>query len=447
MSLFTTELDELVSNIEGMSFAVENINKVFSTTPLFTPMLSAEVVGKNKIDLEKRERVFQTSSPVFVRRIEFIGEGYKNIELCFYSSEGISKVVGIDSSAKNGWVIINDFCLKFSIRSKGVVGRPKISTINIFGFEFSRMLKMRLALSEFATAHYRLSGFVKDSQGVVAALEAKNEALSEELQTYSENIAELTVESEKLGISIKQERNILDAVSASVESAKVSLSSLSGEVQAKENNLQQLTRETKTLNDGVADLKQQLSNLVNDRSLISDEFSDYIKEGRGQAEVYLRLMVVPAFVIGMGVCVIYNGANTFLLTHYEATSDVVAAFLLRIPFAAVVGGAIYYSWKIAQAFMTKIFSIQEERLTLAKLLILAKNTVFSTAEDLGIDPNEKFHLRTRLKIEMLKSHLASNLGSKLSMSELEQTNNPTPTPTPTPTPKSASSPVDEVFDR
>ena len=83
MSLFTTELDELISNIEGMSFLVENINKVFSTTPLFTPMLSAEVAGKKKIDLEKRERIFQTSSPVFVRRIEFIGDCYKNVELCF----------------------------------------------------------------------------------------------------------------------------------------------------------------------------------------------------------------------------------------------------------------------------------------------------------------------------------------------------------------------------
>ena len=136
---------------------------------------------------------------------------------------------------------------------------------------------------------------------------------------------------------------------------------------------------------------------------------------------------------------IYNGANNFLSTHYESTGDVMAAFLLRIPFAAVVGGAIYYSWKIAHAFMVKIFSIQEERLTLAKLLILAKNTVFSTAEDLGIDSVEKFHMRTRLKIEMLKSHLASNIGVRLNMPELEQSNKSNSAPTPTP--------ADEVFDR
>lgn len=443
MSLFTTELNELVSNIEGMSFVVENINKVFATTPLFTQMLSAEVVGKKKIDLEKRERIFQSSSPVFVRRIEFFGEGFRNIELCFYTSEGVPKNISVESNAKSGWVVINDFCLKFSIRSKGMLSRPKISTVNIYGFEFTRIQKMRSALSEFASASYNLSGFVKESKDIVAALETKHEVLTEEVEEYSESVASLTIESGKLEVAIRQERKVLEGIEGDVESAKINLSSLTAEVQAKENNLQQLTRETKTLNDGVSDLKQELSSLVNDRSLISDEFSDYIKEGRGQAQVYLRLMVVPAFVIGMGVCVIYNGANNFLSTHYESTGDVMAAFLLRIPFAAVVGGAIYYSWKIAHAFMVKIFSIQEERLTLAKLLILAKNTVFSTAEDLGIDSVEKFHMRTRLKIEMLKSHLASNIGVRLNMPELEQSNKSNSAPTPTPTP----TPTDEVFVR
>lgn len=445
MSLFTKELDELVNDIEEMSFAVENINRVFSTTPLFTPMLSAELVGKKKIDLERRERNFQTSSPVFIRHIDFYGEGFKSIELCLYVSDGSSKILTVDSNSKTGRVTIHDFCVRFSIRSKGVVTKPKISTINIFGFEFSRIQKMRSSLSEFAIATFRVSGFVKESKEAVGALEQQHANLTDQVEKLSENIVNLTEESVSLDSTLKQEKIILEGVESNVKSVRATLATVSAELQVKENNLQQLSRETKILNDGVADLKQQLSGLVNDRSLISDEFSDYIKEGRGQAEVYLRLMVVPAFVIGLGVSVIYNGANNFLSSHYDSTSDVVAAFLLRIPFAAVVGGAIYYSWKIAHAFMRKIFSIQEERLTLAKLLILAKNTVFSTAEDLGIDPAEKFHMRTRLKIEMLKSHLASNLGSKLNMPELEVSNKAGSESATAPA--SATASADEIFDK
>ena len=59
MSLFTTELNELVSNIEGMSFVVENINKVFATTPLFTQMLSAEVAGKKKLIWKSEKESFR----------------------------------------------------------------------------------------------------------------------------------------------------------------------------------------------------------------------------------------------------------------------------------------------------------------------------------------------------------------------------------------------------
>ena len=85
MSQFTSELDELVKKIEGLSFNVVNINNVFTTTNLFTPLLSAEAPGKSKTDLDKRERYFYSANPVFIRRVEFFGEAYKNIEFRIYT--------------------------------------------------------------------------------------------------------------------------------------------------------------------------------------------------------------------------------------------------------------------------------------------------------------------------------------------------------------------------
>lgn len=57
MALFTAELDELVSNIEALSFTVDNISRSFTTTPLFSPMLSAEVAGKKRL-IWKGEKEF-----------------------------------------------------------------------------------------------------------------------------------------------------------------------------------------------------------------------------------------------------------------------------------------------------------------------------------------------------------------------------------------------------
>lgn len=440
MSQFTSELNELVANIEGLSFNVASINSMFTTTTLFTPLLSAETPGKSKIDLDKRERIFHTASPVFIRRVEFFGEAYRNIEFRVYTSEGHIKTMAMEVNSKGGVVFVNEFCVKFSILSKGGA-KPKLSSLCVFGFEFTKPQKMRLALSEFVTVNAQLNTFLMAAKKTVAELDAKYDDLVVEVDDYNQSIGELGVDLNELKSLTEKEKKALSSIEVSINTAKNNLFTINSAIEAKENNLQQLTREAKNLNDSVADLNQQLSGLVNDRSLISDEFSDFIKEGKGQATVYLWLMLVPAVVIGIGVLVIYNGASSFLSAHYETTGDVAAAFLLRIPFATVVGGAIYYSWKIAHAFMSKIFSIQEERLTLAKLLVLAKNTVFSTAEDLGVDPVEKFHVRTRLKIEMLKSHLANNLGAKINMPELELPAKPEPEPVPEPTP------ADEIYSR
>lgn len=440
MSQFTSELNELVANIEGLSFNVSNINNMFVTTNLFTPLLSAEVSGKSKIDLDRRERVFHTDNPVFIRRVEFVGEAYKNIEFRVYTSEGNMKNIVVEVNSKGGFVFVNEFCVRFSILSKGGA-KPKLSSLSVFGFEFTKPQKMRLALAEFVTVNAQLNSFLIAAKKTVAELDSKYEELVAEVDDYNRSIEDLGRDLNQLKGQAEKEKKTLSSVHVNINTAKNNLFTINSAIEAKENNLQQLTREAKNLNENVADLNQQLSGLVNDRSLISDEFSDFIKEGKGQAAVYLWLMLVPAIVIGIGVLVIYNGASSFLSTHYDTTGDVAAAFILRIPFATVVGGAIYYSWKIAHAFMSKIFSIQEERLTLAKLLVLAKNTVFSTAEDLGVDPVEKFHVRTRLKIEMLKSHLANNLGAKINMPELELPAKTEPVPPPTPT----TTPADEVY--
>lgn len=291
--------------------------------------------------MERRERIFQTATPVFIRRIEFIGEAYKSIELCLYTPEGKSKALTVEISSRGGWVSVNEFCSKFSIRSKGVVAKPRISTVSIYGFDFTRPNSMRSTLVEFASATFRVTNFLKETTDAVAVLETKHKELLVEIDNCDDIILNQTKESSDLKVAIKKEREVIGELESDSESLKVLVGNALGELQAKQNNLQQLTRETKNLNEGIADLKQQLSGLVNDRSLISDEFADYIKEGKGQAAVYLKLMVVPAFVIGLGVAVIFNGASNFLSASYLSTADVVAAFILRIPFAAVVGGAIY----------------------------------------------------------------------------------------------------------
>lgn len=76
-----------------------------------------------------------------------------------------------------------------------------------------------------------------------------------------------------------------------------------------------------------------------------------------------------------------------------------------------MSGTLLASLALARFMFRRILSINEERLTLAKLLILAKETVFSTAEATNISADEKFRARVEVKLEMLKAYLANSLGN------------------------------------
>ncbi|WP_330213572.1 hypothetical protein [Pseudomonas sp. Z18(2022)] len=419
MTSFSDGLEELTTKILALTFNVTSITDLFSTTVYYSPLLKPEDPAKAAIDIDKRERTFSCQNPVFLRKIDFFGVNTKNLELTVFTSEGVARKIAIYEYASGSFALVHEFCVKFTLRSKGTFAKPKLSGIKIFGFDFKHQQKMRTALTEFVSVNYELTGFLADAKKTVAAQELRNSnavaVLAETQESLSATEGELV---EVADILAAKNKELLDA-EARLKAAEVIAASMNSEIEAKRNNIQQLERESKKLNIDVADLNQELSSLVNDRSVISDEYSDFVKEGKGQAAIYIKLMALPVLVMAGSVAVLFNGANDLIVGHYETSQDIMASILLRVPFAAAVGGAIYYSWIIGSSFMKKIFEIQEERLTLAKLLVLAKNTVFSTAEDLGVDAKEKFHLRTRLKIEMLKSHLAKNLGGGITLSELD----------------------------
>ena len=54
--------------------------------------------------------------------------------------------------------------------------------------------------------------------------------------------------------------------------------------------------------------------------------------------------------------------------------------------------------------------IHSQRLGLARLLVVAKDTVYSSMDGLNIPDERKFRERIKLKLQMLRSHLTSELG-------------------------------------
>lgn len=316
---------------------------------------------------------------------------------------------------------VQSFCEWFEISSNASPLKPEIKKVEILGTTEKSLARMAKDIEETIELRRTIDEF--------------RENIKSELTTTRNLIAEAKIEKQEIEeekTELKNEltrtRGNLDKLHAQNISAKAKLQKAESDTKTEEskkteaqNNIIQLTQQTVSLNNEVSTLKDELQKLTNDRNLISDEYGPYVTEGKSQAKAYFFLIALPLGAILFSVYQVYAGASNLLTTDFKSASDILAALILRIPFAAIFGLAILYSWKLAFSMIQKIFKIHEDRLTLAKLLVVARETVYSSAKNLNISDHDKFQEQTALKIEVLKSHMARDLSDNFSYKPIPST--------------------------
>lgn len=418
MSTFTHDIEDIKANLKAASFTPVSINRLFKTTAAYSSLIDpppqeadASKTPPQVVEFDKKERTFTSFNAAFIRRIDFKGKNVKNIEVIVHDASGGSKSYAVVEYSAGGQSIINEFSSKFTVRSKSKFSRPQIHEITIHGYDTNNFNKLRTHISDFVTACYTLEKNVEKASAELAKKEVASTELDEKILSLSTAINDKSEILEQQEEEIKRQDDAISKIKNETASSQATLDRLTRDEIIKQNNITQLEQKSKELNASISENTNQLARLVNEKSLISDEFHDYIKEGKGQSKIYTGLMIAPFLVILLCIVLLYDGASDLLFGKYEDKQEIIAALLLRIPFATVLGATIYYSWTIANKFLSKIFQVQEERLVLAKLLVIAKDVVYSTADELDMPQSEKFEMRTRLKIEMLKAHLAHNIGA------------------------------------
>lgn len=420
MTTFVDDFEKAKGKLESVSLGAKVINGQFKTTPactfLLRPPLQSQTVVSAKtassaiFKLDKRGRHFEAQTPAYVHHIRFKGQNLTNLLVSLVGADGKPKTLSVTPYTAFAQCSVRDFCTGFDLVPKGNSNKPILTSVEIFGFPGDDLEVIKSCFTSFHSSMLSLKEALVEAEVKVTSSQQELSENKEAVELLKQNA--VSAEDELAGLTsqlVESKKEIIQLdVKRKVLSDKVE--ALTRDELSKENNCQQLASQAESLNQEIAEVSKELAGLVNDRSLISDEFQDYVREGKQQSAVYIKLMIVPCFVIGLCAALLYNGAHDLLYGHYVTSEDKLAALLLRIPFATVLGAIAYYSWSIANKFLGKIFEVESERLTLAKLLVIAKDTVFSTADEVGVERSEKFYLRTRLKVEMLKAYLSNNLG-------------------------------------
>ena len=412
LELLLSELEQSLPDLNVIQ------NALWTTTTQCKTLLQREDLALKNVKITSQARRFTPNKLTYLRGIYFYGDNTSKI------AENIKfrvKAPGRDPFFSNltpgkyhASTHLFDFCEWFEISSTSVFGKPTLSRIDIYGADLDLLKTYSSDIEDVIDTKRKIEDIKNETKNHYndAILKISNksleiENLEAETNTLKEAISLQTQLSREIASQIEIETARLAEIKLNSEHTLNNLSSA-------ENNFSQLKQQLTSINNKIYDQNEDLARLTSDRNLISDEYGPYVKEGHTQAKLYTAISLIPLAIMFFSVYEIYSGANKLLTTPYSSITEIMGAFLLRIPFAIVFGLGILYCWKITSTIIQKIFKIHSDRLTLAKLLVLAREAVHSSAKTLDITDEQVMKEQIKLKIEVLKGHLSHDIGPNFS---------------------------------
>lgn len=417
---------------EFLPSIVEIKNLLWKTTPQLQALLTNDGAPGKGVKITAAHRRFTTQSLTYIRLIYLYCENPEKAKQDIDITYKPLNKPPISTKANTGkfylFLFISDFCEWFEISSNAKFIKPHITKINVHCADETALAKYSSDITKYIEAKSSSEKTIKET---IELYEKQLEDIAEATGALSDlkaNIAVKNTEQFEIAGSIDELIGELENKQGELSTLELNFKHTSELLTETKNNHEQLSQQATNLNKNISNLRNTLEKLTEDRNLISDEYGPYVKEGKSQARIYLALATLPLVAIIFSIYEVYLGASKLLLTEHATASDIFAAFLLRIPFAAVFALAIFYSWKLSSTIIQKILKIHNDRLTLAKLLIVAREIVHSSTKNLEISDKDKFQEQVALKVEVLKSHLAKELGEDFKYSTLKSSAPATPSP-------------------
>ena len=291
----------------------------------------------------------------------------------------------------------------------------ELEKIELFGFRLSELESIKNNFEELKKLDIELKNEVKritesnqaqldEIENKSSALEQLHEKLDDDIESLKTQKEELEEENKTLNIEIKELSNTKN----SLENIKTDLTKKEQELK---NNIQERDATLTTINTNISAKREELKELESDTSLIAYDVRGYIETANNHLWWYLGLSIIPWFlIVFMSYTIVCGGIDLITVLKVEQDAQLWTIFWSRIPFVFAVGTVIFVAYEVSNIFIRKIMEINQQKLDFQKLGILAKDVSESASQGLDLNDEQKFELRTKLKMDMLKSHLSKDLG-------------------------------------
>lgn len=359
---------------------------------------------------------YKFSEPVFLTDLLVDVEGYgKRGEFEFEVELEAGSVRTFSMVPQNGKRVaarINALIRSVRFRPpERTLARGKLSKVFLVGFASAELTQRLATLRDLQSVKEQIAN---DCQAVIEAAKAKQDQLSElessiatATASYNDLRADLSETNNELGVQSSKR----DSLATEISQKEKTLRELNSNVDDVRAKIDRSISEFERLKDQIQNKAVQLRELEKSINMFPTEISEFANQGGASARLYWLLSLIPMAVLAVMAWSLLNQAENLATVINEPEEISIASiFFTRLPFVAVATAIIITSFELAKVFVAEVMRINQQRLNLSKIAIVAKDV--SEAAEVGLDTltDEEIHdLRTRLKMHLLREHLKTYL--------------------------------------
>ncbi len=415
-----------ISSPQKVEIELYNINK---TTLLAKLLINTDVTFK--YIMENRTYDYRFIEPIYVHSISIKSKAndLKGMMVIVIDSENKEVSFNIENYTKFQFIkvdvknIIKGFKIIPPSKSKK---EPKINLekIEVFGYKISQydeLKKNALGLEKLSKSlKDEAKNMLEKNTSILSKIEEESkkleilhEELDNEINELTEKKETLEKENIKLETQITQKNHSLNGLNGHIDKAKINIEDLRKQEQVLKDSLQQKEATSQNLNVNISNEQAKLQKLESDTSLIAYDIQAYVENANKDIQVYLWLSGIPWVLIALVTGFVFWGsAELTTVLKIESQAQIWTIFLSRMPFVIAAGTVLFVAYEISNIFVRRIIEIHQQKSDFAKIGIIAKDVSDASMDGLELTDKEKFELRTKLKMDMLKSHLSRELGKK-----------------------------------
>ena len=322
---------------------------------------------------------------------------------------------------KPEWVVYWVRCLVNSIElsTNNHLFKPEVSNLKICGYQLEELKSVSNDLLTLKQLEGRLntkaSGLEEEIKKKLEALSARQETLDQKASATqtaiqeSENELASHVEQEEAAKMDKQQAEVdLQTVKGELSGVKSELNLSKDAVAKLKEQSTDLDERIRGKREGLSRTNEALEALRREKSLYTDELSDYARHGDKTVATYVLLSLIPAATLIWYSIYVTGNASQLMTGEYPTFESAASAVIARIPFALVSALIIAACFVSIEALVKRVIEMHKDRLFLHKLSILANQAVQSSLkdQDLPIEEVNKHVIQT--KISLINDYLMRN---------------------------------------